>query len=374
MTDWKTELQKILACPASRAVEAPLSSAGIVLYGAGKMGGMALDLMRAAGKKPDYIVDRAATGELDGVKILPPELIPEKDRREKTFVVCVVTAPLGPIADFLRALGCSDVRHFYDYSEAVFPGIMPNGWALAEPAPVDLAGIARVLGRLEHDERSVGDYLRLLWWRLRRVDLVFPDQPVLYAAKYFKAPHFPALLADEVYVDGGAHVGLTINYFLEAAGGKYARIHAFEPDEANLEALRAGLPAGDGRITVHSLALYDGGGQVRFRNGLGYASRTEEGGTLTVTAAALDTLPEIRPSVIKLHLEGDELRALQGARRTIESCRPILMVLADHGPDGLYRIPDFLAGLESYKLYFGQHDHCGNTSIFYAYPLERLKK
>lgn len=373
MIDWKTELQNILAYPISRAVDVPMSPAGVVLYGAGKMGRMALDLMCAVNARPDYIVDMATEGELDGVTILSPELVPERDRKTKTFLVCVVTAPLGPIVDFLHQLGCTDVRHFYDYSEIAFPQLMPNGWAVAAPGPADLVGIARTLRALEHDDSSVVDYLRLLWWRLRRVDMVFPGRPVLYVAKYFRAPHFSALRMDEVYVDGGAHFGLTINDFLVATGGKYSQIHAFEPDKANLAVLCGNLSTESEHIKVHAVALYDREGEVRFMGGLGYASRTERGGALSVSANALDGLPNIRPSIIKLHLEGDELRALNGAHRTITVCRPILMVLADHSSDGLYRIPDFFGGLENYQVYFGFHDHCGNTSIYYAYPAERLK-
>jgi len=375
MIEHRSELEKILACTVSAAeFEASPPAAGIVLYGAGKMGKMALDLMRAAGIHPDYIVDRTATEELEGIKIFHPALISEKDKLSKVFVVCVVTAPLAPILDFLRSLGCVNVRHFYSYSEAAFPSLMPNGWAVPEPGEAELSGITRVLQALQHDERSVADYLRLLWWRLRRIDVVYPGMPVLYAGKYFRAPGFPALRADEVYLDGGAHFGVTINDFIKATAGSYAHIHAFEPDEKNLAVLAASLPADRGRIIIHKMALSDGNGPMKFRAGLGYASRTEEGGETLVNARTLDSLPQVRPSVIKLHIEGDELRALKGAAGSISKQRPILMVLVDHSNDGLYRIPDFLAGLKNYKLYFGLHDHCGNTSIYYAYPAERLKK
>jgi FkbM family methyltransferase len=375
MMDYRGELERILTYPVGDGkFDEPVSPSGIVLYGAGKMGAMALDLMLASGIRPEYIVDKRATGEMDGVKIVPPGSIPDGDKINKTFVVCVVTSPLQPILDLLRELGCVDVRHFYAYSQAAFPQIMPNGWAVLFPGESDIAGISRVLLALEHDDRSVADYLRSLWWRLRRVDLVYPRYPVLYTDKYFKAPSFPALGENEVYVDGGAHFGATINDFVAAVSGRYSHIHAFEPDDGNLKVLYENLPPDRERITIHKDALYNCSRPVAFRGDLGYASRTMESGNIIVNAVTLDSVIDIRPTIIKLHLEGDEMRALNGAKVTISKCRPVLMVLADHGIEGLYGIPDYLCELDNYKLYFNLHDHCGNTSIFYAFPSERLKE
>lgn len=373
MFDAESEFERVLSAgPDPSGFPRPAAAGGLVLYGAGKMGKMALDLMRAAGMRPDYVLDRNPQGELGGLKVLTPGDVPDEDRLSKTVLVCLVTAPFAGIQRELMQAGFSDVRHFYAFSEASFPGIMPNGWAVMAPAGEDIAGMRRVLNLLAHDGASQADYLRCLWWRLRRRDVAFEEFPPLYTQKYFSAPEFPGLRQDEVFVDGGAHLGLTVKEFIRACGGRYAWIHAFEPDRANLSVLRECV-SGLARVTVHAKALTDKDGLVGFREGLGYASSISAGGGAEAEGIRLDSISGLWPTVIKLHIEGGELPALRGAGAVIRDSRPILMVLGDHSTDGLYRIADFLAALDAYRLYFHMHDHCGNTSIFYAYPAERLK-
>ena len=372
MIDHTSELQKILDYPVSADdLSKPVSGSGVVLYGAGKMGRMAVDLMRAVGIRPRYIVDRNATGTIDGIDVIAPDNIPVQDKTTATFTICIVTSPVQPIIEFLRSLGCVDVRPFYAYSEIVFPHIMPNGWEMSAINGSDFVELQQVLQALEHDDQSVVDYLRMLWWRLRRVDMAYPTHAVLADRKYFTAPSFPAMGMNEVYVDGGAHFGATVQDFLNVVSNRYGHIHTFEPDPANLAVLFRDLPADD-RISVHAEALADRVETIRFHHGLGYASSRVESGGQEVKTTTLDSIEGITPTIIKLHLEGDELRALHGARGVIRTHRPILMVLADHSRDGLYRIPKFLYELDNYRLYFNLHDYCGNTSIFYAYPSERL--
>ncbi|MGB7510554.1 MAG: FkbM family methyltransferase [Pelodictyon phaeoclathratiforme] len=373
MINYKSELKKIIDYPVTpNDLSRSVADSGVALYGAGKMGKMAVDLMRSAGIKPKYIIDRNVTGDIDGIDIIPPHSIPAPDKQSATFAICIVTAPVQPIINFLLGLGCIDVRPFYAYSEKAFPHIMPNGWEMSTLDKADLTEVEQVLQALAHDEQSVIDYLRMLWWRLRRVDMTYPGYAVLAEQKYFKAPSFPDVGMKEVYVDGGAHFGTIIQDFLSVASSGYRQIHAFEPDLANLKVLHNNLPEDQDRITVYEEALSDCIGMVRFNDGLGYASSRNESGAQKVKTTTLDSIQQLAPTIIKLHIEGDELKALNGARLVILNYRPILMVLADHSRDGLYRIPKFLYELNNYRLYFNLHDYCGNTSIFYAYPNERL--
>jgi len=373
MINYKSELKKIIDYPVNPDdLIRSVGGSGVVLYGAGKMGKMAVVLMRSVGIKPKYIVDRNATGEIDGIDIIPPHSIPDHDKKSATFAICIVTAPVQPIIQFLHGLGCVDVTPFYAYSEIAFPHIMPNGWEMSTLEKADLTEVEQVLQALKHDKQSVVDYLRMLWWRLRRVDMTYPGYAVLAEQKYFKAPSFPALGMEEVYVDGGAHFGTIIQDFLSVALSGYGQIHAFEPDPCNLKVLYKNLPEDRARITVYEEAVSDCIGIVRFNDGLGYASSRNESGAQDVKTITLDSIQQLAPTIIKLHIEGDELRALNGARELIRNHRPILMVLADHSRDGLFRIPKFLYKLNDYRLYFNLHDYCGNTSIFYAYPNERL--
>lgn len=349
------------------------SEKGIVLYGAGAMGKMAIDLMKTINKSPLYVIDKNKSGYIDGVKILSPENIPSQDLNEVSFVVCIAKANIQPIYDYLEELGCFDVRHFYDYSEVELKDLMPNGWAKFELKEEDKNGIQKVLKALEQDETSVAHYIQFLWWRLRRKEVIFQEYPVLSGEKYFGMSSLPDLSENEVFVDGGAHFGGTIEAFVSSTNGKFKHIYAFEPDLENQNKIKETVAKEIlDRTTLFEEALYDKRGTINFKDGLGYASKININGNKKIKTITLDSFIGIKPTIIKLHIEGDELKALQGAKETIKLNRPIIMVLADHSANGLYKIAEFLIQQENYQLYFNLHDYCGNTAVFYAVPKERL--
>lgn len=373
MMDWETELEKILASdwPTPDPLR-DIDHNGIVLYGAGAMGRMALDFLKLASISPRYIVDRKEAGTLDGVSVITPEQIPVGDRTKFTFVICVATSPMNPIVDYLKCLGCKDIRHFYDCTEVIPSMQMGNGWAVKSPDPNQMEGIRTVCSALSHDQYSLAHYLQFLWWRLRRKEVLFPDYPVLCNQKYFKVPGYPLLHDHERFVDGGAHYGQNIAAFLEAVQGKFDHIWAFEPDSDNFTVLQQTVamyaPDVTARIFLRNEALSANVGVANFRNGLNFASRIDSNGNKQIQTVSLDSMPEIYPTIIRLHIEGQELSTLRGAEKTICQHQPILMIIADHNSDGLYKIGEFILGHKNYQLHFHLHDFCGNTAVFYAVP------
>jgi FkbM family methyltransferase len=343
---------------------------GIVLYGAGAMGEMALDFLELINVAPKYIIDTQKNGKLRGIKIIHPTDIPKNDLESLTFILCIVTVPITPIVNYLKELGCQDIRHFYDYTEIMLKNELTNGWSCLNPTSEDIEAITKVCAYLEHDKYSLAHYLQFLWWRLRRVEKTYLEYPILSNQKYFKAPCMPKLRENESFLDGGAHFGTTTKSFLDTVDMKFETIWAVEPDEKNLATMKAGFSDID-NIRYLPIALSDTNETVNFVNDFGFASKVKKNGNKTIKTQTIDSL-NINPSIIKLHLEGYELKALEGVKETINRVRPILMVLADHNEDGLYKIADFMMGLEEYKIHFYLHDYCGNSAIFYAIPNERF--
>jgi len=373
MLNWQIELDKLFSYSSPKIN--PFRStddAGIVLYGAGAMGEMALDLLETISIRPEYFVDKNLQGDIRGIAIISPENISPDDLKAKIFIICIVTVPIDPIVDYLHSLGCRDVRHFYDYSEIALKDKISNGWALFSPSNQDKQAIANVLKKLEHDSYSIAHYLQFLWWRLRRKEHIYQGYSVLSAKKYFKAPCIPKLQENEIFLDAGAHFGTTIEKFIETTHGYFGSIWAYEPDQYNFERLKKALINNrySHKIYVYTYALSNKSTMKKFINKLGFASHIDENGECEVPSYTIDSL-HLTPTIIKLHLEGHELKALEGAKDTISKSRPIIMALADHNEDGLYKIANFLTHLDSYTLYFYLHDYCGNSAIFYAIPNER---
>lgn len=366
--NYKNELEKIYNAQAPNYSQSFLEKE-IVLYGAGSLGYMACNLLKQAGLKAKYIVDKSAKGEIDGIKIISPDDIPINDIENCLFVVCIATVSYNDISNFLVKLGIKNIIQFYTYAYIKFPHLLLNGWTAFNPTEEEKSQIEKVSESLSHDELSLCHYLQFLWWKTRNIEVVYENYPVLSGKKYFKSPCLPKLNTEEVLLDAGSHFGQTIESFIKVTNNEYRNIYAFEPDKANLDVVKENFP--DKRIIYSAKAIYNETGQQKFKEGLGFASKLDETGNIMVETTTIDAL-NISPTIIKLHTEGDELKGLEGAQQTIKRRNPILMVMADHHPDGLYKIPYFLYNLSGYKLYFNLHDYCGNTAVFYAIPIERL--
>ncbi len=325
---------------------------------------MALDCMQRVNMEPVYFIDAHSREQnFHNIPVIHPADISEHDKKTFTFIVCIATLPYVPIKKFLQELGCAEIYHFYDLSEAAFPQIMPNGWMLEAPNKTCLKSI---FTSLSHDETSAAHFLQFLWWRIAREEKIYEDYPVLTGQKYFKAPCIPPASKKEFLIDCGVHAGQTIAAFKQYTKEQFIGVHGFEPDPQMYTIATSGHL--EDNIKIESLAVSDTIKKAPFRSGLDFASSLAEDGVLIVQTTTIDCLQGAKPTFIKVHVEGAELAVLKGGKNCIEKHRPILMVFADHSPDGLKEIPQFLISLEKYKLYFYLHDYCGNSAIFYAIP------
>lgn len=161
--------------------------------------------------------------------------------------------------------------------------------------------------------------------------------------------YLSAVKAGDVVFDVGAHVG----YYATIASqivGETGRVFAFEPHPFLNRFLRRHKQLNRlDNLTIITTTVGDKAGEVRFetRCGLGTGHLAEDG-AIVVPMVALDDLTESGelppPNVIKMDVEGAEIRALKGACRTIEKHRPILLV-ATHGAETHQFCVDFLTNL-----------------------------
>ena len=147
-----------------------------------------------------------------------------------------------------------------------------------------------------------------------------------------------------VAVDGGAHIGyLTLE--LARAVGERGYVWAFEPDPGVAGALAANIARNDlgSRVSVVPKALgssraeavlqLSGGGEANSLVG----PATSRGSVPVEVVALDDELPDIRPDMIKLDLEGWEVEALGGMRRTLDRAGDTLTVVVECNPEALVR-------------------------------------
>ena len=103
------------------------------------------------------------------------------------------------------------------------------------------------------------------------------------------------------------------------------------------------------------------------------AARRSDGGSMNIPVKTLDDLTtDERPTFIKLDVEGDELAALQGGRKTLKDSQPVVAVGVYHRPEDLWTIPLFLRdALPGHRMFLRSHAWDGFELVAYAVPPER---
>ena len=291
------------------------------------------------------------------------------------MTVSIVTSPYVPIERTLSERGFADIVPFYDLAES-FRAIHPlsNGWFAPALTASDRDNSAKVL-TLWHDDISRAHHLQFLAWRRLRAEWRFDAAPVTTQDRFF-IPELLAVLNDnEVLLDAGAHHGHVTETFLRHTRGAFRQIAAIEPDPANRAILQDTLRAllrDDARVAVYDCVLAANENEARFHAGLGYASQLSPTGDIPVTTRPLDALG-LKPSFVKLHLEGAELAVLQGARETLLANRPLIAATVYHNADGIWATPLWLMQmLPGYRFLFRAHSWCGTGAVIYAIPEERV--
>lgn len=349
----------------------------LALYGAGNMGRLACEFLGAVGREPAMVIDRnaaALAGDLAWAGLWPvaPEGVSPADKAAHRVAVSVVTAPYGPIERELNRLDFADVVPFYDLAES-FRDRHPlsNGWFAAPLMREEEAQTAAVLEGWA-DDTSRAHHLQFLAWRRLREEWTFEPAPPLPNSERFFIPEvLAALRDDETFVDAGAYHGDVSRAFVEKTAGRFKQIIAIEPDQQSLARLRDTLAAFAPNAAVHEFALGATDGEALFHQGLGYASQLSSTGDVTMQARALDRLG-LRPTFIKMHLEGAERAALHGAEQTLIEHRPMIAATVYHNADGIYKTAQWLMQtLPRYRFLFRLHSWCGTGAVIYGIPNER---
>jgi len=119
-----------------------------------------------------------------------------------------------------------------------------------------------------------------------------------------------------VVLDIGANIGVMTRIFAERAG----HVHAFEPSPRALALLQLNAPP---NCTVHPFALGEKEGVVAFAECEALDMSHIGEGDLQVPVRTVDSLG-LRPSFIKIDVEGFEPQVLRGAAQTL-AAGPIVM-------------------------------------------------
>lgn len=352
----------------------------LVLYGAGRLGDMAVDIMADGGVFPEFFVDINAQKKptLRGFSVYPPEQLRDLDPESQIVLVCVFKFPFGQIKRQIRQYTQAPVYSIYDLFWFMQGAFFTNGWQSGELSVEDYANIEKVYDNLS-DEQSKKTYLTFLAWRIARNENVDMVRDIIHEEnKYVNSLTLPAMSRKGIIFDAGA---FDLSFSLDVIKRRLpaTTIVAFEPDHLNYAACQKTLASGlhAPQIAISSSAVSDRTDLLPFVHGHGLASRLGDGNNNAchpvVTCTLDDYYEDLRTTepivAIKLHVEGHELEALKGARKIIAKHRPLLLINCSHNRDGLWKIPSFCMQYDRYQFYMRQHAYYGEGLTYYAVPI-----
>jgi FkbM family methyltransferase len=195
--------------------------------------------------------------------------------------------------------------------------------------------------------------------------------PVLEEGRYYRGLYHPTSLFElgpgEIYVDAGAYDGDSVRRFIERVEDRYARILAFEPDPQTYARLKESF-AKEPRVQTFNAGLHRHKAALRFRNDATRGAIFTDDGDCSIDVVGLDDVLAGAPvSYIKMNIEGAEIDALYGARKTIECWTPKLAISVYHRASDLWQIPQIVRELSPrYELYLRQHDGGVIETVLYA--------
>ncbi len=159
-----------------------------------------------------------------------------------------------------------------------------------------------------------------------------------------------------VAVDCGAYIGDTVEEYL-----KYApipkTIHAIEPDPKTYKRLCKNC-AEYPFVNCVNAAVTDVVGKITFAGG-GSRSSSIKGVGTEVDAISIDAILDgANADFIKMDVEGNEKRAIEGARNTIINYKPKLFISCYHRSEDIFEIPLQLFDLRpDYKIHMTHYPY-----------------
>lgn len=161
---------------------------------------------------------------------------------------------------------------------------------------------------------------------------------LFYTGSY--EPRLTKLIEDnlgpgEVLLDLGANAG-HFTFLAASIVGPRGRVHAIEASPVTADLLASDIERNGlgGRITLHRLGAGDGPGRLRVvespgghPSGSRWLDPSSQGAEDGIPVAALDDVIHDSPHVVKIDIEGADLRALHGMRRLIVESRPRLILI-----------------------------------------------
>jgi len=127
------------------------------------------------------------------------------------------------------------------------------------------------------------------------------------------------IVPGDVILECGAHHGITTCHFSKSTGPK-GQVVAFEPSPFNVTVIEKNLKLNHLRnVKVVNKAIGDKPGKAHFSFVSNASIQKGAAGTFEIDVTTIDTYADLKPTMLKIDVEGYDVEALQGAKQVLKT-------------------------------------------------------
>ncbi len=312
----------------------------IVFYGMGNGADKIYRILNRLGKQPDGVF---ATDGFVRPKTVYGKVLTTLSETEKQFKDFIVLLCFGSSRDDV----IENVKLISEKHELYAPDVPVYGDSLFDKSFYEdnKSRLDSVYGML-YDEQSRKTFLNTVNYKLSG-DINFLFDCETDEKEPFDT--FFKLSGSEIYVDLGAYRGDTVESFIKTVNG-YKKIYAVEPDKKNYAKLLNYCNSLQNTVCINA-CVSDKCGKIPFAMNSSRGSFASGTGVLT-DAVTVDSLTNGTATFIKFDVEGAEVSAVEGAKETILSSKPKMMISCYHRSEDLFEIVEKVISIRNdYKIY-----------------------
>ena len=195
---------------------------------------------------------------------------------------------------------------------------------------------------------------------------VYGSAKVADEKQYFD--EFMVPMSEEVFIDAGAYDGSSIWRFIEwNKGCGYKKIIGFEPDHVNY-LLCCDNCKTNSKIQIYNCGIGNEVEEIGFKMKANSGACFSEKSLNRVRVNTIDDLcKDESVSFIKMDIEVYELKALEGAMKTIKRNHPRLAICVYHKEEDLEDIVSYVMQMDStYKFFIRTYSNIYMETVLYA--------
>lgn len=354
----------------------------IMLYGAGNIGKRLFNNFKDNKIQVTCFIDRNRNLDFSKyeVPIYHPECQELAEKRETGYVILSALFSLSQCSEIKENLIELGFKHVFALHEvnlsiinngAFYENLFDGSYNKIDIQGKDRPKIIEAYSLLE-TEQDQELYLDFLKAHLTMDFTRFKDPGEL--TMQYLAHDISVLKNYGNFVDCGGYDGDTLRNFV-ANGVEMQHIAVFEPQNELCQKISKYLNQNHDKFdsaVLFPCGVHSKMSKLKFSvsSDAPSAAKIDVQGTDIIQCVAIDdVLQGFKPTFIKMDIEGAEVEALKGAKRTIAEYRPQLAICVYHRLSDLWEVPLYIKSCyEGYKFYLRNYNYMGLETVLYAFP------